>query len=91
MKARPTNFLSGASQELGSFRDAVWAPAFREWVSGVAFGIGAAGGSEVRLRGHDERLTWRHSGDDLVVQLPAPLPDHPAHVLRVASIHTGEP
>ena len=60
-------------------------------MSGFAFGIGAAGGSEVRLRGHGERLTWRQNGDDLVVQLPALLPDHPAHVLRVASIHPGEP
>ena len=44
----------------------------------------AAGGSEVRLLGIDERLKWRQSGSDLIVRLPAPLPDSPAHALRIS-------
>ena len=44
----------------------------------------AVAGVEVRLLGSDERLKWRQSGDDLIVRLPAPLPDHPAHALRMS-------
>jgi alpha-L-fucosidase len=44
----------------------------------------AADGAEVRLLGIDERLKWRQSGDDLIVRLPAPLPDRPAHALRMS-------
>jgi alpha-L-fucosidase len=44
----------------------------------------AAPGVEVRLLGSDERLKWRRSGDDLIVDLPAPLPDHPAHAFRMS-------
>jgi alpha-L-fucosidase len=54
-------------------------------------GMRAPAGSEVRLLGHDDRLTWRQSDEDLVVQLPAPLPDQPAHALRVTSPRSDEP
>ena len=41
--------------------------------------------SEVRLLGSDAALQWRQSGDDLLVALPAqPLPDRPAHALRLS-------
>ena len=43
----------------------------------------AAAGVEVRLLGSDQRLQWHQSGDDLIVRLPAPLPDRPAHALRM--------
>lgn len=43
-----------------------------------------AAGGEVRLLGSDERLKWRQSGDDLIVRLPAPLPDQPAHALSMS-------
>jgi alpha-L-fucosidase len=53
-------------------------------------GMRPAAGSEVRLLGYDERLTWRQNGEDLIVQLPAPLPDQPAHALRMPSLRSGE-
>jgi alpha-L-fucosidase len=49
-------------------------------------GMRVTAGSEVRLLGHEERLQWRQSGGDLIVRLPAPLPDHPAHALRMAAL-----
>jgi len=50
-------------------------------------GMRAAAGSEVRLLGHDERLKWRQRGDELIVRLPPPpLPDRPAHVLRLSPL-----
>lgn len=52
-------------------------------------GMPAAPGSDVRLLSHGEPLEWRHSGDDLVVRLPRPLPEQPAHVLKVASPNGG--
>jgi alpha-L-fucosidase len=46
-------------------------------------GVRATAGSEVRLLGHDQRLKWRQSGEDLIVRLAAPLADQPAHALRI--------
>ncbi|MGA7873886.1 MAG: alpha-L-fucosidase [Candidatus Binatus sp.] len=43
----------------------------------------AAAGADVRLLGIDQRLQWRNSGDDLIVRLPPPLADSPAHALRM--------
>ncbi|WP_442886464.1 alpha-L-fucosidase C-terminal domain-containing protein [Candidatus Binatus sp.] len=42
-----------------------------------------AAGADVRLLGIDQRLQWRNSGDDLIIHLPAPLADSPAHALRM--------
>jgi len=53
-------------------------------------GMRATAGSEVRLLGHDERLEWRQSAEDLIVRLPAPLPDRPAHAVRMAPLPKGE-
>jgi alpha-L-fucosidase len=47
-------------------------------------GMHATADSEVRLLGHNERLEWRQSGEDLIVRLPAPLRDQPAHALSMA-------
>jgi len=46
-------------------------------------GTRATAGSEVRWLGHEQRPKWRQSGEDLIVQLAAPLPDHPAHALKI--------
>lgn len=40
-------------------------------------------GAELRLLGSDERLTWRQSGEDLIVRLPVPLTERAAHALRM--------
>jgi len=53
-------------------------------------GLRTTAGSEVRLLGHDERLTWCQSGEDLIVRLPVPLADCPAHALRMAPLRSGE-
>jgi hypothetical protein len=34
--------------------------------------------------GSEEHLQWRQSGDDLIVRFSAPLPDRPAHALRMS-------
>ena len=47
-------------------------------------GLRAAAGGEVHLLGSDEHLKWRQSGDDLIVRFSAPLPDRPAHALRMS-------
>ena len=54
-------------------------------------GMRATAGSAVRLLGHDQRLTWRQSGEDLIVRLPAPLPDQPAHALGMTPLRSREP
>ena len=46
-------------------------------------GLRAATGAELRLLGSDARLAWRQYGEDLIVRLPAPLPDQPVHVLEM--------
>lgn len=39
--------------------------------------------TEVRLLGHPTPLRWSRRGDNLAIELPAPLPDAPAHVLAI--------
>ena len=46
-------------------------------------GLRARAGSAVHLLSHDEQLTWRQRGEDLIVRLPAPLLDEPAHAFRI--------
>ena len=53
-------------------------------------GMRVTADSELRLLGHDERLIWSQSGEDLMVRLPAPLPDQPAHALRMTSPGSAE-
>ena len=43
-----------------------------------------APGATVRLLDPPTELTWKQQGDDLVVTLPEPLPDSPAHVLVIS-------
>ena len=52
-------------------------------------GMRPTAGSAVSLLGRDGRLTWRQDGEDLIVRLPAPLPDRPAHALRVIPAGRG--
>jgi hypothetical protein len=46
--------------------------------------IRAADGSDVCLLGSDERLAFRQSGDDLIIRLPAQLPNQPVHAIRMS-------
>ena len=46
-------------------------------------GLRPSTGAEVRFVGTGQRLRWSQGGDDLVVQLPAPIPERPAHALRI--------
>ena len=44
----------------------------------------APGGAVVSVLGHDERLPWRQRDGDLILRLPARLPQRPAHGFRIA-------
>ncbi|MEO8602029.1 MAG: alpha-L-fucosidase [bacterium] len=46
--------------------------------------VPATPGATVSLLGCDQPLHWRRDGDDLIVQLPVPLPDRAAHVLKLS-------
>ena len=41
-------------------------------------------GSDLRLLGWEEPLTWSQQGEDLVVALPTPLPNYSAYAIRVS-------
>jgi alpha-L-fucosidase len=41
-------------------------------------------GTTIHLLGREHSLTWRNVGNDLEVELGDPLPDRPAHALRIA-------
>jgi alpha-L-fucosidase len=43
----------------------------------------AASGSVVKLLGWDGELIWRQAGSDLLIVLPGPLPDIPAHAFKI--------
>lgn len=46
--------------------------------------VATAEATEVRLLGHPKPLRWSRRGDNLAIELPAALPDAPAHVLAIS-------
>ncbi len=44
----------------------------------------AVEGGDMRLLGRDEPLAFQQSGDDLIIRLPAQLPDQPVHAIRMS-------
>ena len=51
-------------------------------------GVEAPAGAEIRLLGRDGVLRWRQDGADLLIELPADLPESPAHSLAIGWLGT---